>query len=185
MGIRSKLWLVENKRTKKTIMPQAGYTNHPQKKAKVFQWLHNIKYPHGPYLQSYVVDTLVALSKLFKRICAKELKKSDVRSLEEDIILSNAEIKVAHKSVLQHYDEAERYFKSHLERHDGNEVIHKRVFPNYFPIWMMHILQHFPDSYDPELHLLAGEPHSHIVCAGYFVNVVKFVTSEQDEGHAT
>ena len=36
MGIRSKLWLVENKRTKKTIMPQASYTVHPQKKAKVF-----------------------------------------------------------------------------------------------------------------------------------------------------
>ena len=30
MGIRSKLWLVENK---KAIMPKAGYTIHPQKKA--------------------------------------------------------------------------------------------------------------------------------------------------------
>ena len=39
-----------------------------------------------PYLQSDVVDMLVALLKFFKRICAKELKKSDVRSLQEDIV---------------------------------------------------------------------------------------------------
>nr|XP_011467165.1 PREDICTED: uncharacterized protein LOC105352270 [Fragaria vesca subsp. vesca] len=39
-----------------------------------------------PYLQSDVVDTLVALFKFFQRICAKELKKSDVRSLQEDIV---------------------------------------------------------------------------------------------------
>ena len=104
-------------------MPLAGYTIHPQNKAEVFQWLHEIKYPHvyagniaqcvkteenkitglkthdyhvllqrllpvviRPYLQSDVVDTLVALSKFFQRICAKELKKSDVRSLQEDIV---------------------------------------------------------------------------------------------------
>jgi len=39
-----------------------------------------------PYLQSDVADTLVALSKFFQKICAKELKKSDVRSLQEDIV---------------------------------------------------------------------------------------------------
>ena len=50
--------------------------------------------------------------------------------------LSNAEIKEAHWSVVQHCDEAEQYFQSHLERQDGNEVIHKRDFPNYFPIWV-------------------------------------------------
>ncbi|KAL6195370.1 hypothetical protein ACLB2K_030989 [Fragaria x ananassa] len=49
----------------------------------------------------------------------------------------------------------------------------------------MHILQHFPDSYDPELHLLTRGPQSHIVHAGYFVNGVKFVTSERDKGHIT
>ncbi|KAL6210905.1 hypothetical protein ACLB2K_016135 [Fragaria x ananassa] len=38
------------------------------------------------YLQSDVVDMLVALSKFFKRICVKELEKSDVRSLQEDIV---------------------------------------------------------------------------------------------------
>lgn len=123
IGIRPQLWLVENKKTKKAIMPQATYTVYPQKKAEVFQWLRNVKYPHGyvgnivrcvktrenkitglkthdyhvllhrllpmvirPYLQSDVVDTLVALSKKFQRICAKELKKSDVRSLQEDIV---------------------------------------------------------------------------------------------------
>ena len=50
---------------------------------------------------------------------------------------------------------------------------------------MMHILHHFPDSYLPDLHLLAGGPQSHRVCAGCFVNGVKFVTSERDEGHVT
>ncbi|XP_004298273.1 PREDICTED: uncharacterized protein LOC101301486 [Fragaria vesca subsp. vesca] len=83
MGICPQLWLVQNKRTKKAIMPKASYTVHPQKKAKVFQWFGNVKYPHG---YSDVVDTLVALSKFFQRICAKELKKSDVRSLQEDIV---------------------------------------------------------------------------------------------------
>ncbi|KAL6204857.1 hypothetical protein ACLB2K_022124 [Fragaria x ananassa] len=53
-----------------------------------------------------------------------------------------------------------------------------REFPDYFPIW-------FPASYDPELHLLAGGPQSHRVRAGCFVNGVKFVTSERDEGHVT
>ena len=38
-----------------------------------------------PYLQSDVVDTLVALSNFFQRLCAKELKKSEVRSLQDDI----------------------------------------------------------------------------------------------------
>ena len=50
---------------------------------------------------------------------------------------------------------------------------------------MMHIQQEFPASYDPELHLLAGGPQSHRVRAGCFVNGVKFVTSERDEGHVT
>ncbi|XP_004289512.1 PREDICTED: uncharacterized protein LOC101304430 [Fragaria vesca subsp. vesca] len=220
ISIRPQLWLVESKKTKKAIMPKAGYIVHPQKKAEVFQWFGNVKYPHGPYLQSDVVDTLVALSKFFQRICAKELKKSDVRSLQEDIVyimcklerifpptffdimihlmihlpeqvlrtgliqytwcypnerlsnserLSNDESKEAHWCVLQHCEEAERYFKSHLERQYGNE--------------MMHIQQQFPASYDPELHLLAGGPQSHRVRAGCFVNGVKFVTSERDEGH--
>ncbi|XP_004308243.1 PREDICTED: uncharacterized protein LOC101296908 [Fragaria vesca subsp. vesca] len=220
-----------------------------------------------PYLQSDVVDTLVAWSKFFQRICAKELKKSNARSLQEDIVnimcklerifpptffdimihlmihfpeqvlltgpatggfqeedhknkrfpegsitaaynqvecitycsaylndedtvgessgassswqfnlsvvfndvepygrlsnserLSNDEIKEAHWCVLQHCEEAEQYFKSHLDRQYGNEVIHKRDFPDYFLIWMMHIQQQFPASYDPELHLLAGGP---------------------------
>ena len=39
-----------------------------------------------PYLHSDVADTLVALSKFFQKICAKELNKSDVRSLQEDIV---------------------------------------------------------------------------------------------------
>ena len=50
--------------------------------------------------------------------------------------LSNDEIKEAHWSVLQHCEEAERYFKRHLEMQYGNEVIHKRDFPDYFPIWV-------------------------------------------------
>ncbi|KAL6124804.1 hypothetical protein ACLB2K_077313 [Fragaria x ananassa] len=50
---------------------------------------------------------------------------------------------------------------------------------------MMHIQQQFPASYDPELHLLAGGPQSHRFRAGCFVNGVKFVTSERDEGHVT
>ena len=50
---------------------------------------------------------------------------------------------------------------------------------------MMHILQHFPASYDLELHSLAGGPQSHRVRAGCFVNGVKFVTSERDESHVT
>ncbi|XP_004289441.1 PREDICTED: uncharacterized protein LOC101302211 [Fragaria vesca subsp. vesca] len=205
-----------------------------------------------PYLQSDVVDTLVALSNFFQRICAKELKKSDVRSLQEDIVyimcklemifpptffdimihlpeqvlltgpvqytwcypnesaylndedtvgessgvgssrqfnlsvvsndvepygrlsnserISNDEIKEAHWCVLQHCEEAERYFKSHLERQYGNEVIHKRDFPDYFPIWMMQIQQEFPASYDLELHLLAGGPPK---------------PQKRDEGHVT
>ncbi|XP_004295619.1 PREDICTED: uncharacterized protein LOC101300328 [Fragaria vesca subsp. vesca] len=208
------------------------------------------------YLQSDVVDTLVVLSKFFQRICAKELKKSDVRSLQEDIVyimcklerifppaffdimihlmihfpeqvlltgpvqytwcypnesaylndkdtvgessgagssqqfnlsvvsndvqpygrlsnserLSDAEIKEAHWCVLQHCEEAKRYFKSYLLRQNGNEAIHKRDFPDYFPIW---------------LHSLAEGPQSHGVHAGCFVNGVKFVTSERDEGHVT
>ncbi|XP_004289306.1 PREDICTED: uncharacterized protein LOC101300964 [Fragaria vesca subsp. vesca] len=267
-------------------MSKAGYTVHPQKKAEVFQWFGNVKYPHGyagniarcikmgenkisglkthdchvllqrllpvvirPYLQSDVVDTLVALSKFFQRIYAKELKKSDVRSLQEDIVyimcklerifppiffdimihlmihlpeqvllaspvqytwcypnesaylndedtvgessgagssrqfnlsvvfnnvgpygrlsnserLSNDEIKEGHWCVLQHCEEAEPYFKSHLERQ----------------------YEEFSASYDTELHLLAGGPESHRVRAGCFVNGVKFVTSERDEGHVT
>ncbi|KAL6199229.1 hypothetical protein ACLB2K_029015 [Fragaria x ananassa] len=47
-----------------------------------------------PYLQSDVVDTLVALSKFFLRICAKELKKSDVRSLQEDIVYIMCKLKM-------------------------------------------------------------------------------------------
>ncbi|KAL6202194.1 hypothetical protein ACLB2K_025903 [Fragaria x ananassa] len=39
-----------------------------------------------PYLQSDVTNTLVALSMFFQKICAKELNKSDVRSLQEDIV---------------------------------------------------------------------------------------------------
>ncbi|KAL6212453.1 hypothetical protein ACLB2K_017673 [Fragaria x ananassa] len=50
---------------------------------------------------------------------------------------------------------------------------------------MMHIKQQFPASYDPELHLLVVGPQSHIVRAGCFVNSIKFVTSERDEGHFT
>lgn len=42
----------------------------------------------------------------------------------------------------------------------------------------MHILQHFPNSYDPDLHLLAGGPQSHKVRVRCFVNGVKFVTSK-------
>ena len=52
-------------------------------------------------------------------------------------------------------------------------------------VQMMHILHHFTDSYDPDLHLLAEGPQSHRVHVGCFVNGVKFVTSEQDEGHVT
>ncbi|KAL6185939.1 hypothetical protein ACLB2K_042061 [Fragaria x ananassa] len=48
--------------------------------------------------------------------------------------LSNVEIKEAPWSILQHCNEAERYFKSHLEKQDDNEAIHKRDFPDYFPI---------------------------------------------------
>ncbi|KAL6225110.1 hypothetical protein ACLB2K_003962 [Fragaria x ananassa] len=50
---------------------------------------------------------------------------------------------------------------------------------------MMHILQHFLDSYHPDLQLLAGGPQSHRVHVGCFVNGVKFVTSERDEGYVT
>ena len=50
--------------------------------------------------------------------------------------LSNAEFKKDHWFVLQHCDEAECYYLDHLERQDGNEVIHKRDFPDYFPIWV-------------------------------------------------
>ena len=50
---------------------------------------------------------------------------------------------------------------------------------------MMHIQQQFSVSYDPELHLLVGGPQSHRVRAGCFVNSVKFVMSERDEGHVT
>ena len=50
---------------------------------------------------------------------------------------------------------------------------------------IMHILQHFPNSYHLDLHLLAEGPQSHRVRAGCFVNDVKFVTSERDEGHVT
>ncbi|KAL6185840.1 hypothetical protein ACLB2K_041963 [Fragaria x ananassa] len=50
---------------------------------------------------------------------------------------------------------------------------------------MMHIQQQFLASYDPELHLLAEGPQSHRVRAECFVNGVKFVTSERDEGHVT
>lgn len=28
-------------------MPETSYTVYPQKKAEVFQWLHNVKYAHG------------------------------------------------------------------------------------------------------------------------------------------
>ncbi|KAL6134606.1 hypothetical protein ACLB2K_066835 [Fragaria x ananassa] len=50
---------------------------------------------------------------------------------------------------------------------------------------MMLIQQQFISSYDPELHLLAGRSQSHKICAGCFVNGVKFVTSERDEAHVT
>ncbi|KAL6138282.1 hypothetical protein ACLB2K_063565 [Fragaria x ananassa] len=132
-------------------MPQAACTVHPQKKAEVFQWLHNVKYPHGyagniircvktrenkiiglkthdchvllqhflpvvirPYLQSDVADTLVALSKFFQKICAKELNKSDVRSLQEDIV----------------------YIMCKLER----------IFPPTFFDIMIHIMIHLPEQ---------------------------------------
>ncbi|KAL6146310.1 hypothetical protein ACLB2K_056991 [Fragaria x ananassa] len=134
-----------------TIIPKAGYTIHPQKKAEVFQWFGNGKYPHGyarniarcvkmgenkisglkthdchvllqrllpvvirPYLQSDVVDTLVALSTFFQRICVKELKKSDVRSLQEDIV----------------------YIMCKLER----------IFPPTFFDIMIHLMIHLPEQ---------------------------------------
>ena len=117
----------------------------------MFQWLHDIKYPHGyvgniaryvkmggnkitglkthdcyvflqrlllmlirPYLQSDVVDTFVALSMFFQRIYAKELKKSDVRSLQEDIV----------------------YIMCKLER----------IFPPTFFDIMIHLMIHLPEQ---------------------------------------
>ncbi|XP_004293050.1 PREDICTED: uncharacterized protein LOC101297410 [Fragaria vesca subsp. vesca] len=210
-----------------------------------------------PYLQSDVVDTLVALSNFFQRLCAKELKKSEVRSLQDDIVqlgdykktnrnkrfpegsitaayissecvtfyntylndehtggessgggnqfhlsvvsnevqpygrlgreyrLSREELKEAHWCVLQHCDELEDYLEKHLSRQNGNEAIHKRDFPDYFPIWMMHIQQNQREFYDPELHYLAGGPLKHRAHTGCFVNWVKFMTSERDDGRIT
>ncbi|XP_004306180.1 PREDICTED: uncharacterized protein LOC101310926 [Fragaria vesca subsp. vesca] len=210
-----------------------------------------------PYLQSDVVNTLVALSNLFQRLCAKELKKSEVRSLQDDIAqlgdykktnrnkrfpegsitaayissecvtfyktylndehtggessgggnqfhlsvvsdevqpygrlgreyrLSREELKEAHWCVLQHCDELEDYLEKHLSRQNGNEAIHERDFPDYFPIWMMHIQQNQREFYDPNLHCLAGGPLKHKAHAGCFVNGVKFVTLERDDGCIT
>ena len=39
-----------------------------------------------PYLQAHVVDVLIALSKFFQRICAKELSSSDMAALQGDIV---------------------------------------------------------------------------------------------------
>ena len=40
-----------------------------------------------PYLQGQVIDVLIAFSRFFQRICAKELSSSDVRALQEDIVI--------------------------------------------------------------------------------------------------
>ena len=50
--------------------------------------------------------------------------------------LSREELKEAHWCVLQHCDELEDYLDKHLSRQNGNEAIHKRDFPDYFPIWV-------------------------------------------------
>ncbi len=50
---------------------------------------------------------------------------------------------------------------------------------------MMHIQQNQREFYDPELHCLAGGPLKHRAHAGCFVNGVKFVTSERDDGRIT
>ena len=47
-----------------------------------------------PYLQSDVADTLVALSKFFQKISAKEFNKFDVRSLQEDIVYIMCKLKM-------------------------------------------------------------------------------------------
>nr|XP_011468007.1 PREDICTED: uncharacterized protein LOC101310926 [Fragaria vesca subsp. vesca] len=50
--------------------------------------------------------------------------------------LSREELKEAHWCVLQHCDELEDYLEKHLSRQNGNEAIHERDFPDYFPIWV-------------------------------------------------
>ena len=39
-----------------------------------------------PYLGSHVANALVELSRFFQMICARELKKSDVRQMQSDIV---------------------------------------------------------------------------------------------------
>ena len=50
---------------------------------------------------------------------------------------------------------------------------------------MMNQYVNFLEVYNRELHLLAGGPLRHNVRAGCFVNGVKFVSTEIDEGHVT
>ena len=40
-----------------------------------------------PYLGRHVADALVELSRFFQMICARELKKSDVRQMQSDIVM--------------------------------------------------------------------------------------------------
>nr|XP_011466801.1 PREDICTED: uncharacterized protein LOC105352168 [Fragaria vesca subsp. vesca] len=99
--------------------------------------------------------------------------------------LSREELKEVHWCVLQHCDELEDYLEKQLSKQNGNEAIHKKDFPDYFPIWMMDIQQNQREFYDPELHCLAGGPLKHRAHAVCFVNGVKFVTSERDDGRIT
>ncbi|XP_004289427.1 PREDICTED: uncharacterized protein LOC101296719 [Fragaria vesca subsp. vesca] len=84
MNIRPHLWL-----TTSGSMPLAHYRINPANEKKVFKWFEAIKYPHvviRPYLCPDVVEPLVAVSKFFQKLCARELEKSNVLRLKEDIV---------------------------------------------------------------------------------------------------
>ncbi|XP_050387516.1 uncharacterized protein LOC126803829 [Argentina anserina] len=111
LKIRRRLW---PKKVGSTIKyPIAPFTIRPNLKKKVLLWFKGVKYPHGyagnkivgmkthdchvlvqrllpvvirPYLPHDVVEPIIALSRFFQKLCAKELKKSDVLMLKEDIV---------------------------------------------------------------------------------------------------
>ncbi|XP_004305751.1 PREDICTED: uncharacterized protein LOC101310148 [Fragaria vesca subsp. vesca] len=244
-----------------------------------------------PYLHPDVVEVLVALSRFFQKLCTRELKKSDVLRMKEEIVfilckmerifspaffdimihlierqlggykkyvrnrsnpegsiaeaylahecvtycnsyifnkdddtvvdnttdatnapqfnlsvvselvkpfgnvpyterLTNVELIEAHWYVLQNCAEVNEYREYHLDHitdayPNRHEERHKKEFPNYFLEWMFTLQQRGDARYNPELHNLACKPQAHHVSAACFVNSVKFVTLQRDEGRKT
>lgn len=155
--LRRHLWL--RQRGSNFVMPHAPYTVSKESKTKIFDWLRDVKFPHGyagnisrcvkvggnkimglkthdlhvllqrlfpvvirPYLINRIVEPLVELSRFFQKLCARELKKTDVECLKKDIVLILCNL--------------------------------ERIFPPAFFDSMVHVMLHLPDQV-----LLTGPVH--------------------------